>query len=564
MKPTLLTALAATLLTGPISAQAEDTFTNPILYSDFPDNDISPGPDGAFYFLSSNFHYSPGAPLLRSHDLINWEWVGHTVPRLTFGNGYDLPPPTVNDDGTVTPGERAYRGGTWASSMRYRPSDGLWYWIGCTNFWNTWVYTAPAPEGPWEQVAWLGNEECFYDNGLLVDDVPAAEGEEDALYVVYTWSGQSVVNVTQLAADGKSIVRTETVLTPADVGVDGLEGNRLYKINGTYYILNDHPGSTAYVWKSDSPWGPYEAKALADQVPGPVPGGGVPHQGSLVEAAPGEWYFMSFTWAYPGGRLPVLAPVVWGEDGFPTLVTNTSAEGAGSWGVSYPLPLPSQPLNYTWTSNSYDFTALTELPPAFEWNHNPDESSYALSAEACLTLSTATVTDDLYSARNTLTHRAYGEFPAATAWLNISKLADGDRAGLAVFRDRSSYIGVHKLPADNSTDSRLEVVTWFNATIDEYGGATLDLGAVTDRVEIPLDTESVWFRVGMDARADGTHLATFGYRVGAEEDGEFTALGGEYELYTGWAFFLGYRFALVNYATQALGGSVDVLRFATE
>src|SRR6478735_1352370 len=88
-----------------------DTFDNPLIYSDFPDNDVFLGPDNNYYFSASNFHYSPGAPILRSKDLLNWDIIGHSIPRLTFGDGYDL-----------TGSQRNYRGGTWASSMRYRTS----------------------------------------------------------------------------------------------------------------------------------------------------------------------------------------------------------------------------------------------------------------------------------------------------------------------------------------------------------------------------------------------------------------------------------------------------------
>jgi glycosyl hydrolase family 43 len=139
-----------------------DTFKNPVIYSDFPDNDIFRGPDGSYYFSASNFHYSPGAPILRSDDLVNWDIIGHSIPRMTFGDGYDLPL-----DGSA----HAYRGGTWASTMRYRESNGLWYWVGCTNFWVSWVFTAPEPTGPWSNrgaVEWNGT--CYYDNGLLIDD----------------------------------------------------------------------------------------------------------------------------------------------------------------------------------------------------------------------------------------------------------------------------------------------------------------------------------------------------------------------------------------------------------
>ncbi|TDZ49624.1 Non-reducing end alpha-L-arabinofuranosidase BoGH43B [Colletotrichum trifolii] len=384
----------------------DDTFTNPVLYEDYPDNDISVGPDGAFYFSASNFHYSPGAPILRSLDLVNWEPVGHSIPRMNFGDGYDLPPG----------GPRAYRSGTWASTLRYRESNGQWYWIGCANFWITWVFTATSVQGPWYNRANFGGGLCMYDNGLLIDD-------DDTMYVVY---GNGQVKVSQLAADGLSVVRSEQVLQASDVNTETVEGNRMYKINGTYYILNDQPGSTTYVWKSSSPWGPYEAKILVKDVTPPLAGGNSPHQGSLVQTKDGTWYFMSFTWAYPAGRMPVLAPIAWGADGFPSLVKGSN----GGWGSSYPLPLPARPL-YNWT-RTYNFE--NELGPTWEWNHNPDVASYEV--DNGLTLRTASVTNDIYSARNTLTHRLHGEFPRGTVEIDFSNAADGDRFGLAASATR--------------------------------------------------------------------------------------------------------------------------------
>lgn len=271
----------------------QQTFDNPVIYADFADNDVSLGPDGAYYFSASNMHYSPGAPVLRSLDLVNWELIGHSVPTLDFGDGYNL------TDG------QAYRGGTWASTMRYRESSGLWYWIGCTDFWNTHVYTAGDPAGPWERAATLPGGTCYYDCGLLIDD-------DDTMYVVY---GATDVKMAELSEDGLSEVRSEDLFSASDIDLDGIEGNRLYKRDGLYYILNDHPGTSTYIWKSESPWGPYESKLMVDNVLSPVEGAGTPHQGSLIQATTGDWYFMSFTWAYPAGRMPVLAPVQWGEDG---------------------------------------------------------------------------------------------------------------------------------------------------------------------------------------------------------------------------------------------------------
>ena len=39
-------------------------------------------------------------------------------------------------------------------------------------------------------------------------------------------------------------------------------------------------------------------------LPGPISGGGVPHQGGLVQTPNGDWYYMAFVDSYPGGRVP--------------------------------------------------------------------------------------------------------------------------------------------------------------------------------------------------------------------------------------------------------------------
>ena len=77
-------------------------FRNPVIWEDLADLDIFRVGD-TFYYSASNMHYSPGAPILRSYDLVHWEYVGHAVPRLDFSPLYDLE------------GGNAYVKGTWAS-----------------------------------------------------------------------------------------------------------------------------------------------------------------------------------------------------------------------------------------------------------------------------------------------------------------------------------------------------------------------------------------------------------------------------------------------------------------
>lgn len=99
-----------------------------------------------------------------------------------------------------------------------------------------------------------------------------------------------------------------------------IEGSRMYQINGTYYIINTQPASSEHTLKSSGgPFGPYTQANFSISATTPVPGGGNPHQGGLVDTPTGDWYYMAFVDAYPGGRMPVLSPISFDMNGFPQL-----------------------------------------------------------------------------------------------------------------------------------------------------------------------------------------------------------------------------------------------------
>ncbi|MGY0002906.1 family 43 glycosylhydrolase [Micromonospora sp. I033] len=492
------------------------TYTNPVVWQDFADGDVIRVGD-AYYYSASTMHYSPGAPILRSYDLVNWEYAGHSVPSLDFGSSaYNLN------------GGRAYVKGIWASAFNYRPSTSTYYWIGCVEFNRTYVYTASAVDGTWSKRSQINN--CYYDAGLLVDD-------NDTMYVAY---GNSTINVAQLSADGLSQVRSQQVFTtPSSVGT--LEGARFYKRNGYYYIWLTRPANGQYVLRSSSPFGPYEMRQVLLNLPGPISGGGVPHQGGLVQTQNGGWYYMAFVDAYPGGRVPALAPISWTADGWPTLQTVN-----GAWGTTYPRPAITTTRTVASMIGPDTFTGPA-LGPRWEWNHNPDTSRFTVSNG--LRLQTATVTGDLYNARNTLTHRIQGPSSTATIELDHSTMRDGDRAGLALLRDSSAWIGVRR-------DNGVTRVSMTNGlTMDSNWNTT---GTGSEAAGATVTGGRIWLRATADIRPGSGRQATFSYST----DGTtFTRLGPAFTLGNAWQFFMGYRFGIFNYATAALGGAVTVRRF---
>ncbi|KAB5528831.1 glycosyl hydrolase family 43 protein [Coniochaeta sp. 2T2.1] len=522
-------ALAASLV------HAATNFTNPVLWEDLADLDVFRVGD-AFYYSASTMHYSPGAPVLRSYNLADWEYVSHSVPSLSdFGAKYNL-----NGSG------RAYVNGIWASTLRYRRGNNKFYWIGCIDFSKSYVFTAQGADpaqAKWEHTGTIGT--CYYDCGLLVDD-------DDAMYVAY---GKTDISVAKLTADGLKEERNQVVYSSPN-GVY-IEGSRFYKTGGWYYILVTRPADAEMVLRSKSPWGPYEQRTLVDRIPTPVEGSGYPHQGGIVDTPDGRWFYMAFIDAYPGGRVPVLAPVTW-KDGWPSVVRGAN----GGWGVSYEVPV--QTGRKVEPPTGVDRFERERLKANWEWNHVPDDGKWKLDgAGKGLVLGTATVTTDIFSARNTLTRRILGPKSSGTFRIDISKMADGDRAGAALFRDWTSYIGVWR----EGSSSKLVVVD--GARLDRNKSwATSSNGSVVATGPDLKGVTEVWLRIEADIRPGGG-LGVGGTLRNASfewsRDGEkFERLGPEVQMNNMYYFFMGPRFAVFNFATRKTGGEVRVKEFEIE
>jgi beta-xylosidase len=535
----VLALLASTLrlsVASPVSNNALEeratTFTNPPLWEDYPDLEVIRLGD-AFYYTSSTFAFSPGAPVLKSYDLINWTPVSHSVPTLNFGSKYNLNSAT----------DRAYVKGIWASTMRYRNSTDTFHWMGCVEG-KTYVWTAGgtgAGKNGGEVSSWNWKStatipKCYYDCGMLIDD-------DDTIYVAY---GNTQITVAQLNKEGTAEVKSQQVYSSTG---GTIEGSRMYKINGNYYIFVTKPASEEWVLKSKSPWGPYEKQVLVASISGPLASAGFAHQGGIVDTKDGKWYYVAFMDSYPGGRIPVIAPLTW-SNGWPSLVKD-----GNSWGKSYPMPVQtSKTVPSPFGTDDFQATSLSH---EWEWNHNPDTSKFKLSGG--LLLQTATVTNDLFTARNTLTHRIMGPKSSGTFRLDISQMKDGDRAGTALFRDVAAYIGIHK----EGTSAKLVMVNNLNL---DTNWATKNPGSVAATgPTLPSTTTEVWLRAQADITPSfGTSTSrttTFWYST---DGSTWSQLGSAFPMTNTWQFFTGYRFAVFNFATKALGGQVTVKSFAME
>jgi beta-xylosidase len=110
MKVLLLWAASGLFITSSAAASA----TNPILFADIPDMSmIRVG--NTYYMSSTTMHLSPGLPIMKSTDLVNWKLVNYA---------YDVLEEDV-DALNLANSKNAYGRGTWASSLRFH--NGLFY-----------------------------------------------------------------------------------------------------------------------------------------------------------------------------------------------------------------------------------------------------------------------------------------------------------------------------------------------------------------------------------------------------------------------------------------------------
>jgi beta-xylosidase len=479
------------------SDNGDGTYTNPVIYSDFPDPDVI-RVDSVYYMVNTTMFIFPGVTILKSYDLVNWQYCCNAVQRMDFSACYNL-------DGC-----NRYSHGQWATSLKYH--NGKYYLLFITLDEGGFLCTADKPEGPW-QIKKLPRG--FYDPGLFFDD----DGK------IYVASGYNTITITEL--DTNFVAKGSDVLVFTNDIRSGLEGTHMYKINGYYYLYCTYGGGDGFqvALRSKNIYGPYEEKIVIRDN-GNL-GTGI-HQGALVETQTGEWWSVIFQDGGAFGRFPTLQPVTW-QDDWPMVGVN------GKGVITYKKPDVGKkyPITALPTSDEFD---STKLGLQWGWNHNPDSTKWSLTQNpGNLRLSTAKVVSNLRDARNTLTQRIFAyyskTFPTtATIKMNTDSMKDGDLAGLAIFQDPYAFIGVKKI-------NGLKYIAMVN------NGKSVDSVAMIDN--------TIYLRA---TAYYGTSTAYFYYSF---DNHNFTKLGSPLFMQFNLSIFTGNKFCLFNYATVSTGGFVD-------
>lgn len=480
------------------SDNGDGTYTNPVIPADFPDPDVIRVGD-TYYMVTTTMFIFPGVTVLKSNDLVNWEYCSNAVARFDFGKCYDLD--SCN----------RYGHGQWATSLKYH--DGKYYLMFITLNEGGFICSADKAEGPWE-IRQL--PKGFYDPGLFFD-------KDGKIYVAH---GYGKLFITELNKDFSPVGADFLVYTGDIRG--GLEGTHVYKIGNFYYLYCTYGGKDGIqvALRSKNIYGPYKEKVvLQDTVEGPTFG---VHQGALIQTTTDEWWTMLFVDSGPLGRFPSLQPVEW-IDGWPMVGKN------GHGVVTHKKPNVGAKYAVTTLPTSDSFESST-LGKQWGWNHNPDDTKWSLEERpGYLRLKTVRVCDSFTAAVNTLTQRIFSKYETTkptycTTKLEVERMEDGDIAGLAVFQMPYGYIGVKRI-------GNIKYLIMVND------------GVVADSV--PLSSSSVFLR-SVISNANGT--AYFEYSF---DNLKFAKLGNTLKMKFNLKIFTGNKICLFNYPTKQLGGYVD-------
>ena len=504
-KVNLIFALLVLPVQGVALAQAQ----NPIIFADVPDMSmIRVGKN--YYMSSTTMHMNPGVPIMKSTDLVNWKIINYADARLA-----DMPELNLTD------GKNAYSRGTWASSLRFH--KGMYY---VTTFsyttGKTYIFrTRDIEKGDWKRVSF---KPAYHDNSLVFDG--------DKAYLIH---GAETLKIVELKDDltgvkphvpEKVLIENASAPTGKEIGLNA-EGSQLFKINGKYYLFNicaPRGGMrTVLIHRADSLNGPWEGRvALQDR--------GIA-QGGLIDTPDGRWFAYLFRDYGSVGRIPYLVPVKW-EDGWPVLGEN------GKVPDKLDLPASTGLIPNLVASDEFERKeGQAALPLVWQWNHNPDNKLWSIKErKGYLRLKTARIDTSFEQARNTLTQRTIGPASTGSTLVDVSKMKEGDFAGLSAFQKNFGQVGV-------KLENGKKWIVMVNAASDKP----------VEVQRIPLTQNHVYLKIDCDF-TDLKDQATFTYSL----DGKaWNRIGDTLKMTYAIPHFMGYRFGLFNYATKNPGGYAD-------
>lgn len=456
--------------------QGDGTYRNPVLNADFSDPDVI-RVGNKFYMVASDFHFM-GMQVLESDDMVNWRYISQIYRRFNE-LGWDA--------------NLHYAGGSWAPSIRYH--RGLFYVYFCTPDEGLYMSTASNPAGPWAPLHLVKRVAKWEDPCPFWD-------EDGQAYIGRSQHGAGPIIVHRMSADGKTLLDEGKTVYEGPIA----EGTKFMKRNGWYYLIIPEGGvGTGWqtVLRARNIYGPYERRIVLEQGSTGVNG---PHQGALVDAPDGSWWFYHFQETPVLGRVVHLQPARWEAD-WPVIGVDYDKNGIGEPVAAWKKPVSS--VGTAGFQTCDDFNDALGLH--WQWNHNPVDTHWNLTdRNGWLTLK-AMPADSLKMVRNMLTQKVVGYQSESTTKVSIK---GGSYAGLFCSGKLFCGVGLCK-----------------DGVFIEFGGQRkiIDKGSY----------QEVWFKVTNDCQQN-RHL--FYYSIDGEH---YQPAGSAFAMRGG--YWKGIRVGLFNY-----------------
>lgn len=418
----------------------DGTFKNPILFADYSDPDVIRVGD-TFYMTASSFNYIPGLPILTSKDLVNWKLANYALDRIDYDN-YDIP---------------QHSKGVWAPAIRYHNGEFyIYYGMPDEGFF---MVKTKDPLGKWDKpVLVLGGKG-------LIDSCPFWDDDGNA-YLIHGYAKsrigfKSYLGIFPMSPDGTKAIGEDHILYNGVETQPTIEGPKVYKRNGYYYIFAPAGGvKTGWqtVLRSENIYGPYEEKIVMHQGNSVVNG---PHQGGLVDTINGNEWFLHFQDKGLYGRIVHMQPVYWKND-WPVIGINENEEGCGEPCIVHAKPNTgiTEELCYLEASDEFD---KAFLGLQWQWLGNAQEGFYRLLCNNgsgnlggdaddqsfktkglrlfCLNPS-GKKEPILWENANVLTQKLVCPYFKAATLCKLSALAESEQAGMVMMGGFYAYLGV--------------------------------------------------------------------------------------------------------------------------
>jgi xylan 1,4-beta-xylosidase len=467
--------------------------TNPVVPGDFPDPSVIRVGD-EYWASATSSEWAPLFPLLRSKDLLQWEMVGaifQTPPA--WSQSHYWAPELTQDNGRFFV--------FYTAKKKEGPL--------CVA-----VATASQVQGPYTDHGPLVCQELGSIDGVMIRD------ESDRLYLVWKEDGNSKGLPTPFWAQPLSVTDTSIQLTGErkaimlnDVPWEGqlIEGPFLLKRDGWFYMFYAGAGCCGKgcnygvgVARSRSLLSGWEKHPL-NPIMKNNESWKCPGHGSVVTDTAGRDYFMYHAYrttdSVYAGRQGMLDPIVWGEDGWPSI---NSRRGPGGQVLDKP------PAFFD------DFTSAS-LNPHWQWpvGRKPDLS---ISNGVLALTPPAGRSEDVVG--GVLARSAFTGNYTAEAILDLSGATAGTVAGgLSAFGDPENAIGItlqsNKVELWRRQGNKHTVVTRIDAPATPGNKLHLRLKASQGRLlrfAVSADGTS-WTDLGDEAKGDSLPPWDRGLRV---------------------------------------------------